>query len=159
MIAHTKAGGANETLWFGDNLMTIRIAADSGEDGVSIVECRMPRDGSTPFYVELSGDEIVHVIDGSLRFRVDGNYFFAHSGQTVVAPKGQPHTFRIEPAEGGTCLIVTQGDEFEQMVREMSIPAASTDHPVRVERAPQSGQGFFDGPATSKFQVVGAPLL
>lgn len=156
MIAD-RAENAGQALWFGDNLMTVRVAAGSGDDDISIVECRMPRDGSTPLHVELSGDEIVHVIEGTLRFRVDGIYFFCHSGQTVVAPKGLPHTFRIEPGEGGTCLVVTQGDEFERMVREMCLPA-SAGHPVRTERAPQAGQGFFDGPATSRFQVVGAPL-
>lgn len=158
MTDHTEAENAGHNLWFGENLMIIRVPASAASDGISIVECRMPRGGSTPLHVELSGDDIIHVLEGAMRFRVDGEHFSAHSGQTVVSPKGLPHVFRIEPGEGSICLIVTQGEEFERMIREMSLPAPAGEQPGAA-RATEAGESFFDGSAPTPIQVVGAPLL
>lgn len=151
MIAHEKAGSANRILWFGDNLMTIRVPATPENDGVSIIECRMPRGGATPLHVELSGDDIIHILEGAMRFQVDGKAFLAHSGQTVMAPRGLPHTFRIETSEGALCMIVTQGGEFEQLVRDMSLPEDAVMPQVGLSK---DAFGF----ARENTQVVGAPL-
>ncbi len=151
MTAHEKTGSAARVLWFGDNLMTIRVPASAENDGVSIIQCRMPRGGATPLHVELSGDDIIHILEGSMRFQVDGKAFLAHAGQTVMAPKGMPHTFRIESAEGASCLVVTQGGEFEQLIREMSLPEDAFMPQAGLAKDPR---GF----AHDKFQVIGAPL-
>lgn len=149
---------ANQILWFGDNLMTIRVPASAGDDQISVIECRMPQGETTPLHVNLSGDEVIHILEGTMRFHVDDKVFLAHVGQTVMAPKGLPHNFRIESAEAATCLIVTQGGEFEQMVRQMSSPAPAVGLPPKSERTPEATQRFFDTCAQHNIEVVGAPL-
>ncbi|MDH4985500.1 cupin domain-containing protein [Aminobacter anthyllidis] len=158
MSAQTKAENANQILWFGDNLMTIRVPASAGEDQISVIECRMLQGETSPLHVTLSGDEVIHILEGTMQFHVDCKVFVAHAGQTVMAPKGLPHNFRIESAECATCLIVTQGGEFEQMVRQMSLPAPIGNLPPRAERTPEATQRFFDTCAQHNIEVVGAPL-
>ena len=86
-----------------------------------------------------------------MRFQVDGKAFMAHSGQTVMAPRGAPHAFRIESAEGALCLVVTQGGEFEQMVRDMCLP----DDAVSPHSALAAAQMGY---APENSQVIGVPL-
>jgi len=150
----TRADNANQILWFGDNLMTIRVPASAGE--ISIIECRMPQGETTPLHITLSGDEVIHMLEGTMQFFVDGKDFPASVGQTVMAPRGLPHDFRIESTDGATCLIVTQGGAFEQMVRQMSLPLEADDLPSPVER--DATQHFFDSSAQRNIEVVGAPL-
>ncbi|WAX94066.1 cupin domain-containing protein [Aminobacter sp. NyZ550] len=154
MSDQTRAGNANQILWFGDNLMTIRVPASAGE--ISVIECRMPQGETTPLYVTLSGDEVIHMLEGTMQFFVDGKDFLAHVGQTVMAPRGLPHHFRIESTDAATCLIVTQSGVFEQMVRQMSLPLQADVLPSRVER--DASRRFFDTPAQRNIEVVGAPL-
>lgn len=146
MNAQTKFENAGQILWFGDNLMTIRAAASIENDHVSIIECRMPAGGSSPLHVTLSGDGLIHILDGMMRFQVGDTVFLAHVGQTVVAPRRLPHDFQLLSADGATCLIVTEGGEFEQLVRQMSRPAPSVAAPFPGDRA------------SSVSEVVGAPL-
>ncbi|WP_378943281.1 cupin domain-containing protein [Mesorhizobium sp. ANAO-SY3R2] len=148
----------SQILWFGHNLMTIRVEANAGSDQISIIECRMPQDISTPVHVTLSEDEIIHVLQGTVRVRVDGKVFCAHAGQTILAPKGMTHTFTIDAPDGANCLIVTQGSEFEEVVRQMSLPAPSAAVPSKAERAPDPTDRIFDNCANNNTQVIGAPL-
>jgi quercetin dioxygenase-like cupin family protein len=156
--AQTRAENANQILWFGDNLMTIRVPASAGDDQISVIECRMPQGETTPLHITLSGDEVIHMLEGTMQFFVDGKDFPVHVGQTVMAPKGLPHNFRIESTDAATCLIVTQGAEFEQMVRQMSLPAPTDSLPPRAERTPETTPRFFDTCAQHNIEVVGAPL-
>jgi hypothetical protein len=44
-------------------------------------------------------------------------------------PKGVPHTYRVESAQGGRCLTVTVRGDFERFVRAMSRPAERPELP------------------------------
>lgn len=158
MNAQAKIDNASQILWFGDNLMTIRVPASAENDQVSIIECRMPQGDTTPLYINLSDDEIIHILDGTMRFSVESKVFLAHAGQTVMAPKGIPQNFRIESADGATCLIVTQGGDFEQMVRQMSLPEPQADLPPKTARTPENARRFFETCAKHDIEVIGAPL-
>lgn len=147
----------SQILWFGNNLMTIRVAAATGDDDISIVECRMPENTSTPVHVTLSDDEIIHILQGTVRVRVDGKIFCARIGQTILAPKGITHTFTIDAPDGATCLIVKQDSEFEEMVRQMGLPAPSVAVPPKAERALERAQRFLDIPVHNSAQIIGAP--
>lgn len=153
-----KVGNASQFLWFGDNLMTIRVPASAENDQISIIECRMPQGESTPLHVNLRQDDIIHILEGAMCFRVDGKVFVAETGQTVVAPKGIPHTFQVESADGATCLIVTQGGDFEQLVRQMSVPVASISQPAKSDRKQESARRSLETCAKGNIQVIGAPL-
>lgn len=146
----TAQASDSRILWFGNNLMTIRVAASSSGDQISIIECRMPQAVSTPVHIGLSDDEIIHVLQGTLRVRVDGKVFYARTGQTVLAPRGKPHTFAFDAPDGATCLIVTQGDEFEEMVRQMSLTAPAEDAPDMASH--------FDVSANNNAQIDGGLL-
>jgi mannose-6-phosphate isomerase-like protein (cupin superfamily) len=59
-------------------------------------------DWIAPLHVHHGDDEAWYVLEGMLRFQLDGNVFEAGRGSAVLAPKGTPHAYgnarRGEPA-------------------------------------------------------------
>ena len=56
-----------ERLWFLNTLVTVRIAAGDGANGMSVLEHLAPMGDSPPLHVHRTEDEIFHVISGELR--------------------------------------------------------------------------------------------
>lgn len=129
MTAMTNIKSAVPALWFGNTLVTINLSASQGTDGICVVEHRMPFGESPPLHVHRNEDEVFHILSGTMRFRVDGRDMVAAAGQTVIAPKGLPHSFRVESPEGAHCLTITQGADFETMLRAASRPAQGATLP------------------------------
>ena len=53
-------------------------------------------------------DEVFHVLDGRLLLHVDGRDLVAGPGETVMAPRGVPHTYRVE-SDRCHWLVITAG--------------------------------------------------
>jgi len=85
-----------EALWFGNTLVKILLSSEHGHDGISIIEHRMPHGDSPPMHVHRNEDEVFHIIEGKMRFQVGQEQIVVGAGETIVAPKGVPHTFRVE---------------------------------------------------------------
>jgi quercetin dioxygenase-like cupin family protein len=95
-----------------------RVAADG--DSFSVHEWR----GSGPpvVHVHHEDDEAWHVLEGSLRFQLDGRTVEAGAGTTVFVPAGMAHTY--EALEGSRYLIVLT-PRLRKLIAELQ---ASQDH-------------------------------
>lgn len=158
MTIQDKSTPAQQLLWFLDTLVTVRLSANSGADRLSIIEHRMPYGESPPLHIHRNEDEVFHVLEGTMRFRVDGKDTIAHAGQIVLAPKGIPHSFRVESTDGARCLTITTGGDFERMVREMAKPAASADLPPHSAPNLHLIQALTMACARNGIDIVGAPI-
>ena len=110
-------------LWFMDTLVTFPAAHEEGSDGISVIESLAPQGDSPPYHVHRSEDEVFHLLEGELVLLVDGETVHLHAGQTRLAPKGVPHTYRVMSEQARWLVITTHGD-FERFVREVSVPRA-----------------------------------
>jgi mannose-6-phosphate isomerase-like protein (cupin superfamily) len=118
-----------EQLWFLDTLVTVRVARGETSDGISVLESLAPHGDSPPLHVHHTEDEVFHVIAGELRFRRDDQDLRLASVETLLAPKGVPHTYRVE-SQQARWLTVTSHGEFERLVRSFSRPAARSGLPA-----------------------------
>ena len=116
-------------LWFLDSLVTIRVSTSEGHDGFSVLEHRMPYGSSPPFHLHRTEDELFHILEGDYRLKVQDQEQRVGPGAIVLLPKGVPHTYRVESAQGGRCLTVTVGGDFERFVRAISRPAERSELP------------------------------
>lgn len=82
-----------------------------------------PHGFSPPLHTHRNEDEVFHVLEGEFRFLIGGNHLSAGPGQTVIAPKGTPHTCRVDSSAGARWLTVTVGEDFERFVRSVGRPA------------------------------------
>lgn len=149
---------APEFLWFMDTLICVRVSHRDGKDGVSILEQTAPRGDSPPRHLHQDEDEIFHLLEGELRFQLDGAERTVKAGETVIAPKGIAHTYRVE-SERGRWLIVTAGRQFEDFVRTMARQAESQDLPPAA--GPPSPEAIAALVTTAKqfgIEIIGPPL-
>lgn len=123
------AGDPSRHLWFLDTEVTIRVSHLDGSDGISVLEHSAPFGNSPPLHVHHSEDEIFHVLEGEMLFRVAGQDVHAHTGYTLLAPKGTPHTYRVASADGARWLTIIRGGGFEGLVRSCSRPAQRSGLP------------------------------
>jgi mannose-6-phosphate isomerase-like protein (cupin superfamily) len=127
--AMSIAGDPSRHLWFLNTEVTIRVSHVDGSDGTSVLEHRAPHGDSPPLHVHLNEDEIFHILEGEMLFRVADRDVHAGTGDTLLAPKGTPHTYRVDSAGGACWLTIMRGGDFEGFVRSCGRPAERSGVP------------------------------
>jgi mannose-6-phosphate isomerase-like protein (cupin superfamily) len=117
-----------EQLWFLDTLHTIHVSHEDGQGGICVMESLARRGDSPPLHVHGTEDEIFRVLDGELLIRAGDADIRLGAGETLLAPLGVPHTYRVESPTARWLVMTTQGD-FERFVRELSRPAERPELP------------------------------
>lgn len=153
-----EAVAAGEVLWFLNSLVVIRVSSAQGADAMCVMEHRLPYGDSPPLHVHRDEDEIFHILEGVVRFRVDGEERLAVAGETVLAPKRLPHTYRVESLTGARCLTVTRGSGFETMVRAAGRPATAAELPAQVTPTPKMVAELARACAENGIDIIGPPL-
>lgn len=145
-------------LWFGNTRVAIRVASADGADGLSVIEHWMPCGEAPPLHIHRNEDELFHILAGRMKFRIGDRTFEAGAGETLLAPKGVPHHFRVESPEGAHCLTITRGADFETMVRRMARPAATNGLPETEVPDRRTISLLTQACAANGIDVIGAPL-
>jgi hypothetical protein len=73
--------------------------------------------------------KIFHILEGEMLFRVADRDVHAGTGDTLLAPKGTPHTYRVDSAGGACWLTIIRGGDFEGFVRSCGRPAERSGVP------------------------------
>ena len=146
-------------LWFLDSLVTIRVSTSDGEDGLSIVEHWMPYGSSPPLHIHRTEDEIFHVLEGEYRLKLLDKEIRGRAGEVLLAPRGVPHTYRVESQNGGRCLTITAKGDFERFIRAMGRPAERPERPPQAgPPSPETIQALKTMAAKYGIDLVGPPL-
>jgi quercetin dioxygenase-like cupin family protein len=154
----SKITSANQ-VWFLDSLVTIRVSASDGQDRISILEHFVPYGSSPPLHFHRTEDEVFHVLEGEFRVRLQDQEHRLRAGEAKLIPKGTPHTYRVESTQGGRCLAITVGGEFERFVRAVSRPAERPELPPPAGApSPDAIQALKTAAAKFGIEFVGPPL-
>jgi len=148
----------SDLLWFGNTLIFIKLSSQSGTDRISVVEQWMPYGEAPPLHIHQREDEVFHILDGVMRFRVADNEIVGRAGDTVIAPKGVAHAFRVESAAGAHCLTIMCGSDFETMLRQASRIAERPELPEAMAPTPEMIGRLVEICAANKIDIIGAPL-
>jgi mannose-6-phosphate isomerase-like protein (cupin superfamily) len=153
------AATSTEQLWFLNTLHTIRVRHDEGEDGISLMESLAPHGDSPPLHVHHTEDETFHVLEGELRIRAGDADVRIGPGETLLAPKGVAHTYRVESPEGARFLVVTTRGDFERFVRALSRPAERPELPTpHGPPTPDEADALAAAARVHGIELVGPPL-
>jgi len=144
-------------LWFLDTLVTIRVASAEGADGLSVLESLAPSGDSPPLHIHHTEDEIFHLIEGELRFQLDERDLRLEASDTLLAPKGVPHTYRVE-SERARWLTVTAHGDFERLVRSFSRAATTSTLPAPAGPTPEQADALAAACLEHGIEFVGPPL-
>jgi mannose-6-phosphate isomerase-like protein (cupin superfamily) len=118
-----------EQLWFFDTLVTVRVASAAGNDGLSVLEHQAGPGDSPPLHIHHTEDECFCLLSGDVRLRMRDGESRLSAGDVVLAPKGVPHTYRVESSAGARWLTITTRGDFEGFVRAMARPAERAELP------------------------------
>jgi quercetin dioxygenase-like cupin family protein len=153
------AATSTEQLWFLNTLHTVRVRHDGGEDGISMMETLARHGDSPPLHVHQTEDEIFHVLEGKLRVRAGDADLTIAAGETLLAPKRVPHTYRVESREGARWLVITRRGDFERFVRALSRPAERPELPTsQGPPTPEQADALAAAAREHGIELVGPPL-
>ena len=144
-------------LWFINSHVRIVVAQDGNADGFSVLEHLLPFGDAPPLHVHREEDEIFHILAGEVRFEVDGRTSMAQAGDTLLAPRGRPHRYRVISPEGARYLTITRGG-FERMVRAVARPATGAVLPPQAEPDEATRRVLFERCAEAGIDLIGPPL-
>jgi quercetin dioxygenase-like cupin family protein len=149
---------ATEYLWFLETLVRVRVSHRDNGDQISVWEHAARRGDSPPLHVHLNEDEIFHTLEGEFRFQIGTEERNGHAGDTVLAPKGVRHTYRVE-SESGRWLTVTTHGQFEEFVRAMARNAGAKQlPPVAGPPSPEAVAALTAIAKKFGIEIVGPPM-
>ncbi len=108
-----------ERVWFLNTLVIIRVPPERSADGLCVLEHQAPKGNSPPLHVHRDQDEVFALLAGDARFHLGGRDIEARTGDCLLVPKGEPHSYLATSAEGVRFLTITRGDRFIGLVREV----------------------------------------
>ena len=153
------AATSTEQLWFLNTLHTVRVRHDDGEDGISVMETLAPHGDSPPLHVHNTEDEVFHVLEGELRVRAGDAEVRIGAGETLLAPMGVPHTYRVESREGSRWFVITRRGDFERFVHALSRPAERPELPPHQgPPTPEQADALAAAARDHGIELVGPPL-
>lgn len=133
-----SATSLNQPLWFLTNLSRVRLDAAAGDGTLDVVESLGRRGEMPPLHVHHREDEYFVMLGGELTVFLPGAERRVAAGEAAFAPKGVPHTYRIE-SEEARWLAISNPSGFASFVTAVAEPAAAEtlppeDSPVGLER-------------------------
>ncbi|MCB9282680.1 MAG: cupin domain-containing protein [Lewinellaceae bacterium] len=145
--------------WFLETHVKIRNSGDQNADQISVLEHQAYHGDSPPLHIHHTEDEVFLVLEGEFRFVIGSNEHRLRAGDTILAPKGIPHAYRVESINGGKWITITTGHDFENFVKAISRPAEGDVLPERL--GPPTEAFKLELAAKSaeyNIEIVGPPL-
>jgi len=158
MYALSQPESRTNLFWFLNNLLAIPVSGADGADGISVIEQWAAHGDSPPLHIHHSEDEVFVCLKGRMRINIDGRDHYLDAGETALAPKGKPHSFRVESSEGAHFLAITTGKDFESMVRRVARRATAATLPEQVVPTEEMKAELTRICAEHRIEIVGPPL-
>lgn len=102
---------------FGDQTLVL-IASDETANRFCLAQSETPSFGGPPCHLHEREDEVFIISAGRYEFQIGDARVQAEVGDTIFAPRGVPHTFRVVSNEPGRFLLFTTPGGFDQFFRE-----------------------------------------
>ena len=126
----------NQWWWFGE-LASLKLASQSANGVVSILEVLAPAGLQVPRHIHYQEDEVFVILEGEATFEVGGTKQNAVQGDVLFGPRGVPHEYTVGPKGCRMLFIFTPGANMENFVKASSVPALEpTLPPDHVEVPP-----------------------
>ena len=117
-------------LWFIDGLAHVRVSGEETDGRYTVLEILVPEGDMPPLHVHHEEDEVFHILEGEVTLFLPGREVSLAAGDTFRAPRGIPHTYRVE-SRSARWLVFCAPARFDAFVRAISEPAPAAELPPR----------------------------
>lgn len=124
-----------EARWWFASLAEIKVTAAQTGGLLSIIEITEPPNAAGPLHVHHREDEGFWILEGSATFEVGDTTIEASVGDFAFGPRDIPHRYTVGDAGCRMLFIMTPGG-FEDLIREMSVPANTRTLPPASDEEP-----------------------
>ena len=144
-----------EARWFFSNLALVKVRKEQGGGRFSLVDSAGAQGDMPPLHVHENDDELFYVLEGEINYWVgNAEPFRAEPGALVFAPRGVPHTYRVESPTARWIVTTTSGG-FASFVAETSRPAGDDGYaPAEAMAAPDV---LVAAAARHDIEILGPP--
>ena len=153
-VALTSEEG--ETLWFNNDLLTFKATGEETGGAFLLIEELARKGKITPLHVHPHEVETFYLLQGEVRFHLDGTETSLGVGGFVSVPPGVPHAYLVASEIARTLILITPGDgAMESFFRAASEPASGRElppeRPLDIERIAAAAR------ATGAVEILGPP--
>lgn len=135
LAATAVPSGEGEARWWLGQLAEIKATAFDTGGQFTIVEVTCPPGFEAPLHVHHREDEAFWILDGDVTLYVGDATIEASAGDYAFGPRDIPHRYTVGEAGCRMLFICTPGG-FEDLVRDMSEPAATRTLPPPAPQPP-----------------------
>jgi quercetin dioxygenase-like cupin family protein len=133
--AMSTRGGEGEARWWFGALAEIKVTAEQTGGLLSVIQITEAPNAAGPLHVHHREDEGFWILDGDVTFEVGDVTIEASAGDFAFGPRGIPHRYTVGDAGCRMLFVMTPGG-FENLVRDMSVPAESRTLPPESDEEP-----------------------
>ncbi len=151
-----RGPGEGSAFWHLDTLKTFKALSEDTGGRLVAWEELLPHRSSPPLHVHHDDDEAWFVLDGTLTFQVASETWTAEPGAFVWAPRGVPHTFRVDSPTARLLALAVPG-RFDRFVRATGRPAQALTLPPPPESPPDIA-ALVEAARTQGMEILGPPL-
>ncbi len=151
-----QAHGEGTAIWHLDTLKTFKALAEDTGGRLAAWEELLPHRSSPPLHVHHGDDEAWFVLDGELTFQVGDRTWNAETGTFVWAPRGLPHTFRVDSPTARLLGLAIPGG-FDRFVLATGRPAEAAALPPPLDGPPDMA-ALVGAAREHGVEILGPPL-
>jgi quercetin dioxygenase-like cupin family protein len=143
-------------VWFLRNRVRFHISATQTGGAFALLESTGPAGDHTPLHVHHDDDEGFYVLEGELTLWVGDDKHVLCAGESILAPRGVPHTVRVD--RDARWLVTSTPAGFEAFVRAVGStePQAALPTPEELARvASQHGIEILGPPGMLPAELRG----
>jgi quercetin dioxygenase-like cupin family protein len=133
-----RAGEGDQRWFFGGGVWTWKASGADSAGGLVVVEVEMDAGKATPVHTHPIAESL-WILEGQLRYQIDGDDLELGAGDFVMVPGGTPHAFLVL---GGPARVLTiqPSDACEAFYLGASEPLEGSARVTDFERLGQSAR-------------------
>lgn len=128
-------GDQGDARWWFGSLAVIKATGEDTGGQFTIIEVTEPPGMEGPLHVHHREDEAFWILEGSVTIEIGDTTVEATAGDYAFGPRGIPHRYSVGD-EGCRMLFICTPAGFENLVREMSVPAEARTLPPPTDEEP-----------------------
>jgi len=107
----------------GYSSILFKVLPRETSNGMFVIEHLNLIKGGPPLHLHLHQEEYFYVVEGEVNFQIGDSRKRLKPGDSILGPRGVPHTFAATGESPGRLLIAfTPAGEMEQFLRDTAIP-------------------------------------